>query len=70
MLPSSKAAKEMEVLSLGWTKLCMSLTVMPGSARVAFTCRCARDRPALLNGVKPIRHDAFYQPNCCGDLAG
>ncbi len=48
----------------------VSVTVMPGSARVAFTCRCARDRPALLNGVKPIRHDAFYQPNCCGDLAG
>lgn len=47
-----------------------SVTAMPGLARVAFTCRRDRDMPALLNVVKPIRHDAFYQPNCCGDLAG
>lgn len=47
-----------------------SVTAMPDLARVAFTCRRDRNRPALPNVVKPIRHDTFYQPNHCGDPGG
>lgn len=47
-----------------------SVTAVPDLARVAFTCRRDRDRPALPKVVKPIRHDAFYQPNCCSDPGG
>lgn len=48
----------------------VSVTAMPDLAHVAFTCRRDRVRLALLNVVKPIRHDTFYQPNCWGDPGG